>query len=618
MSVANSFRARALPVSIATLLFASHVMAQGTAVAVSAAAPGAAAPKAEEESPVKVSVHGMFDHRFILYTNQINWTPSNKVRTYATPTKSGTRADLWNYPARLVGGGTEPRRGAIIDAFPPSLPRFDDVDGTQAEIRYRPLVELSNQSESVKAIIELEIGGVRFGAPSTGGTFSTDGINIETRVAYTELGRADGHRFAVGLIPFYAHEYLWKEATAGMQVQGPLLPGFDYHVAWVRGLEDRRAPLEPSADPIRPLPQGLGDNDGVFGRVNANFDGQKAGLFALYQFGGIDAEDSYPGGTDVYSEGYSLFQFPSVDFNMLSVGVDSHLAFGPISIDLDGIYQMGEFRNVNYFSADNFSADALSGKIQADTVSREECGAGTAGDTLATTHPELSERISKVSNRALKPGAVCYDKFAQTGIAVRLDAGLDLGDTKVSLVGSYISGDDNTNDADWNGFLSTDVDTFDSAIFQEGVVANDTVQDQDPYLFDKGYMLGKLMVSHKIGDLTLAAAGVYNSLAADLTWGGIYIDPAVAGVKTNPGIPDPLNEGQFLARSSVQWSGAYLGTEAQLRAKYDYSKTVQSNFVFAALVDRGPAMDFFEVGEERNGISDKGYFTVQANLQYQF
>lgn len=615
MFVALSHRAYALPVSLATLLLASSALAQGTAATatVGGAATATAAPD-EEESPIKVRLHGMFDHRFILYTNQVNWTPSNKVRTYAATTRSGTRADLWNYRAKAADGSTELRRGATIDAIPPFLPRFDDVDGTMAEIRYRPLVELSNPEESVKAVIELEFGGVRFGAPSTGGTFSTDGINIETRLAYTEFGAADGHRLSMGLIPFTAHEYLWKEATAGVQVQGPLSAQFGYHVAWVRGLEDRRAPLEPSADPVRPLPEGLGDNDGLFGRLNAELDGHKVGLFGLYQFGSVDAEKSYPGGTDVFAEGYSLFQFPTVDFNLLSVGVDSHLAFGPAWVELDGIYQMGAFRNVNFFSADNFALDPLTGRPVADTVSRKACGAGTAGDTLNMTNPELFERIDKVSNRGLKPGATCYDEYGQTALAVRLEAGLDLGETQVGVVGSYISGDDDPSDGDWKGFLSTDVDSFDSAIFQEGVLANDTVQDQDPYLFDKGYILAKLMISHQIGDLTLGVAGVYNALAADLTWSGLYIP----GSTTNPGTLDPMDPTLIPSRTNVEWQGAYLGTEAQLRAKYQFSKTVQSNFLAATLVDRGPAMDFFEVGEERNGVSDKGYFTLQANAQYQF
>lgn len=557
------------------------------------------------------SFHGEFDHRFILYTNQINFTPSNKARTSLTTTASGTRADLWPWEGTVPPGSPPGTRPEILSGHaqteePPDLPRLDGVADTLGEIRYRPRMEVRTRDGFATGLIELELGGIRFGASGQfrGGSFSADGVNIETRLAFANLNFSE-HHLTMGLIPFNANHYLWNEATAGIQLAGPLSDLLSYRVAWVRGREDRRRP----EDVLRleePPPGGLSDMDGIHARIDATFGDSRLGAFALYQFGAQDAEDQFPFGTFVYAEGYSLFQFPTVDFNLLSAGVDGQLNFGGAFIRFDGIFQAGTFRNVNFFAADNFRENF--GNAEADALARELCPQDTAGALLP------AEVLDNLSTVAISPTGMCSPEITQTAFAARLQAGYELP-TGTTITGtfSYVSGDDNPADTDWGGFLSTDVDVFDSAIFHQGVLANDTVHRQDPYLFDKGYLLAKVLVEQRLGDLTLGAAGVINRLAQPLTWSGV---PTPDG--TNPAPDLTLNPDANEDKTPATWTSDDLGIEAQLLAHYRFTDHVFARGLFAFLPVPGPAFDFFEVGYDRNGVADVNYVTAQANVMLHF
>lgn len=149
------------------------------------------------------------------------------------------------------------------------------------------------------------------------------------------------------------------------------------------------------------------------------------------------------------------------------------------------------------------------------------------------------------------------------------------------------------------------MDFFDSAVFCQGVLANDTVHTQNPYLFDKGFLLNKLDIRYRLLDdkLTLGTAVVLNSLAQEVEWTGVS------------SVRDPV-EGHLLPTAPSK--ARDLGLEVQLMAQYRFNKSLQCGLLAASLVAPGKAWDFFEVGIERNGTPDQDFTTIQSNLAFLF
>ena len=112
--------------------------------------------------------HGDLNNRFLVYTDQINFFSSNAAST------------------------------ALDD---------EDAPDSFASAKYRLIAEASTNDGKVKGVYAIELGALRFGAggsvgKSVGGSFSGDGVNIETRWAYTDfqLPMVDSKaRFRVGL-----------------------------------------------------------------------------------------------------------------------------------------------------------------------------------------------------------------------------------------------------------------------------------------------------------------------------------------------------------------------------------------------------------------------------------
>jgi hypothetical protein len=125
-----------------------------------------------------------------------------------------------NQAGMFKGAETAKTPGGTIDK--------DGIDEAWGEIKYRLWVEASTNDGKVKGVYGIELGAIRFGDGSTlggstkGGAFSGDGINIETRWAYTDFqipGMERKARFTVGLAPFKVNSFVWEETVMGVQLR---------------------------------------------------------------------------------------------------------------------------------------------------------------------------------------------------------------------------------------------------------------------------------------------------------------------------------------------------------------------------------------------------------------
>lgn len=253
-------------------------------------------------SAADFKIHGDFNNRFMLYTNQ---------------------APLYS------GGETALKRN--IDK--------DGIDESWGDIKYRVWFEAASDDGNVKAVYAIELGALRFGkdvsgstGKSVGGTFSGDGVNIETRWAYTNFqipGVASKARVSIGLIPFQVNEYFWKETAMGVEYKGTVGPA-DLSLAWIRGVEDYNTSKDDKL---------FADLDALTARVD--FKAAKdvpVGLFAVYQ--GRKPTDSkrqaYTPSTD-----YQVKTLKNVDFSLYTLGTDGKAKFGNAFVNWDLIYQGG-------------------------------------------------------------------------------------------------------------------------------------------------------------------------------------------------------------------------------------------------------------------------------------
>jgi hypothetical protein len=168
-----------------------------------------------------------------------------------------------------------------------------------------------------------------------------------------------------------------------------------------------------------------------------------------------------------------------------------------------------------------------------------------------------------------------------------VDAGANVGRTRLTYTGWYASGDDDPLDSDFEGFLATDVDRADSIILFEGGYTDDTYFTERPYLLDKGLILNKLAVDHKVSEkLTCGGALLYLMTAEDVAIGG--------GKKSDK-----------------------IGTEIDAYMSYklfpNVEVAVNAGYLFA-----DDAVDAFEVGVQRDGKADTDIFRSTARIRYTF
>lgn len=219
-----------------------------------------------------------------------------------------------------------------------------DVEEIWGEIKYRLWVEAATNDGKAKGVYAIELGALRFGngagiggsTRTGGGGFSGDGINIETRWAYTDIqlpGVDRKARFTFGLFPFKVNSFLWEETVMGVQFKGTF-GGVDLTLADVRGRESFNN--DPNDDNFEDL-------DSYLARVDLKpTKNVKLGLFALYQ-------NQDPGTDDIVAftpaTQYQVKLLPKVDLALYTLGIDGSLStptsFGNVFLNWDLIYQGG-------------------------------------------------------------------------------------------------------------------------------------------------------------------------------------------------------------------------------------------------------------------------------------
>jgi hypothetical protein len=393
---------------------------------------------------------------------------------------------------------------------PTAIPN-ETVEETWGEMKYRLGVEAATESGSVRGVYMMEIGAIRFGnvggnlGRNSGGGFSGDGVNVETRFAYVDfaLPTPKKNRVSFGLQPFLANKWLWNETATALQLQGDT-GTVGYTVAWARGVEFLNSTA--AHDTM------FADADNLYARIDFTpAKDLKTGVFGLYQHRNADVNPVIPTATPpvttvTAAPSYLLKNFGEVDYDIWNVGLDGSFKFENFFVNFDAIYQGGE------------------------TNSKTT----TAGPPVATA----------------------TRNFDLASFFLHADLGVNLGAaTKVTYTGWYASGDDDANDDDINNFIATDVDTFDSVIFFEGGYTDDNYFTEAPYFLTAGAIFNKLAVEHKVTPkLTAGAAVMYVMTAEDLTIGGgdtsknlgTEIDASLS-YKINPNLELAVNAGYLVA-----------------------------------------------------------------------
>jgi len=404
----------------------------------------------------------------------------------------------------------------------------DKSEDTWGEIKYRLWTEASTDDGAVKGVYAIELGALRFGksgsvGKSVGGGFSGDGVNIETRWAYTDFALPESPaRVRIGLLPLTVNDFFWNETAMGVTYTNGGL-----NLAWARGSE---AVTTSGQD------WGEGDLDALIARYDLKQDAFNVGFFGTYLIqGSSDPFADYSGFSNIAD--YQIKSLPKTDFGIAAIGVDGTYKIGNGFVNWDLVYENGTLNDI--------SVDA--GLTKAD-----------------------------------------YDLSAYL---IHLDAGMNFGKTKLTYTTWYASGDDNAADNDLDGFITVDVDRFDSIIFMEGGYSDDTYFTERPTIGDKGLFLNKIAVDHKTTDkLTLGGAVLYLMTAEDLT----YVD----------------DNGRAQAQDSL---GIELDGYISYKLYANCEVALNAGYLIA-----DDAMDFFEAAGERDGSADNNIFRSTARVRYKF
>jgi len=448
---------------------------------------------------VEFSVHGDLNNRFGLYTDQQGF---------------------------FAGDGD-----AVIDD--------DKRDDSFASIKYRLWSEMSTNDGAVKGVYAIELGAIRFGrgtAPGNGrewgGQWSGDGVNIETRWAYTDFqipSVEDKARVRIGLMPVTVNSFVWDETALGVT-----LTGDNYNVGWVRGKEALTGDQEDWGD---------NDLDALLGRYEFKNDSLKAGIFGLYQWQGT-SDPSFAWN----SQAYQIKKLGDVEFDLITVGTDGSwstpLDDKTLFINWDLMYQSGSFDDVVF-------TDSFSGF----TAPQED-----------------------------------YDLSAYLAHA---DVGLKFGANTVTYTFWYASGDDDATDDNFDAFITTDVDRFDSIILMEGGYTDDIYFTERPALYDKGFIMNKIAFDRQHTEkLKFGAAALYMLTAEDIE----YVDDFGANQKQDE-----------------------RGVELDAYVSYMLYPNVELAFN-AGYLFSGDAMDVFEVNgtDIVDGKADNDIFRSTARVRYKF
>jgi len=292
-------------------------------------------------------------------------------------------------------------------------------------------------------------------------------------------------------------------------------------LSWIRG---REAPTSSGGE------WADSDLDSLTARYNFKMDEVKAGFFGTYMWEGL-ADDVGDDITDRTARAYEIKRFGDKEMSLFALGVDGSYTmptdFGDLFFKWDAIYENGTFQDV-----------------------------------------------AEVGND--------YDLSAYL---FHFDAGGHIGKTNITYRFWYATGDDNPDDQNFDGFISVDVDFADSIALMEGGYADDVAGTEMPYLLDKGFIMNKLSVDHKVSDkLKFGGAVLYMLTAEDV----------------------PIGNGQ--ASNKV-------GLEFDAYVSYMLFPNTELAFNAGYLIS-DDAMDAWEV--QYNGQADQNIFRSDARLRFKF
>ena len=324
--------------------------------------------------------------------------------------------------------------------------------------------EAASDDGKIKGVYGIELGALRFGngagiggsTRTGGGGFSGDGINVETRWAYTDFqipGVERKARVSIGLIPFKINDYFWSETAMGVQYKGSVVEPVALTLAWVRGVEDFNTTTDDKL---------FADLDALTARVDFKVTKDiPVGLFAVYQ--GRNPSDAkrvgFVPGTD-----FQVKTLKNVEFDLYTLGADGRVTFptglGNAFLNWDLIYQGGSL-------TDNSATDR---------------------DINAW--------------------------FAHADVGVNIDK------IRLTYTTWYSSGDDNPSDGKIKNYLSTDIDMTASRVLMESYTDDNYFTESTSILDKGLFLNKLALDCKATKKLTVGAAVLYLQTAEDLTLAG--------------------------------------------------------------------------------------------------
>lgn len=341
------------------------------------------------------------------------------------------------------------------------------------EFKYRLWSTAATDDGATKGVYAIEVGGKRFGQAG-GGSFSGDGVNVETRWAYVDTDIGGPGRLKIGLQPYSLNKHLWNETAAGITLNGGR-GGTKYTIAWIRGSEsfnDERSVSD--------------DLDAYSAKFNwSPSKNVKIGVFGLVQMSddkdaltSIDCEGGPGNNNRSAARCYEVKNFATggaADFSLTSFGIDggwtNPTRSGNFFVNWDVIVQEGDIDNVDF--------------------------SDTNGDGLPIGDFDISGQMFR---------------FEVGGKAGKFN-------WKYTLLNQ--SGDDDPLDRDLDAFLATDMDSFGSPILNESITS-DTFLVETHYLFDKGTFQNRFNVGYQINkNVWLGGAVSLLALDEDVTYNDV-------------------------------------------------------------------------------------------------
>ena len=265
---------------------------------------------------VDFAFHGDFSNEFRLYSNQSKFFTGDF-------------------------GASTSRTAAIAD---------DTTSDSFASFKYRLWTEVATDDGAVKGVFAVEIGGVHYGDNSRGGGFSGDGVNVETRWAYTDFALAGG-RVKIGLQPVSINKFFWTETATGVNYKIG-----NFEAAWYRGYEVYNTTAD-SND--------FKDLDALYVRYTVKpASDVKVGLFGVWETsdGNTTSDAGYTDPTSNYAK-----KLTGYDLDLYTLGVDGGMTAGNLFVNWDLIYQTGdlaeEYDFGGYFAHVDVGAKIGKGKL---------------------------------------------------------------------------------------------------------------------------------------------------------------------------------------------------------------------------------------------------------------